>query len=294
MEAQQLHRGRLIDHVHLIARDIEATKRFYVAALGALGRKIEGEGKGYFWSDELFVSDQAMATTGRRTYIWHFKRRIAPRWIAFTKLHWRPAARSWQTRRACAVSRGYYGAFVLDPDGNNIEAVFHARPKDRPRRSSSASRQLHACLDDTSSPVARAASRRSRPVWSVQIKAGGNRALTILRSPIAVTAISRATRRCCSEPACHLVSIDARKSDVQEHDVGLKALHEFDPGLSVLCLVHLIADITTAFEALRDRQRRLRRSIFGEPVPGAQRLRAGGRPSAEIPRAAGVRQTCCP
>ena len=23
---------------------------------------------------------------------------------------------------------GYYGAFVLDPDGNNIEAVFHDRP----------------------------------------------------------------------------------------------------------------------------------------------------------------------
>jgi catechol 2,3-dioxygenase-like lactoylglutathione lyase family enzyme len=22
---------------------------------------------------------------------------------------------------------GYYGAYVLDPDGNNIEAVFHAR-----------------------------------------------------------------------------------------------------------------------------------------------------------------------
>ena len=23
---------------------------------------------------------------------------------------------------------GYYGAFVLDPDGHNIEAVFHDRP----------------------------------------------------------------------------------------------------------------------------------------------------------------------
>jgi hypothetical protein len=23
---------------------------------------------------------------------------------------------------------GYYGAFLLDPDGNNIEAVFHDRP----------------------------------------------------------------------------------------------------------------------------------------------------------------------
>ena len=64
MEAEQLHRGRLLDHVHLIARDMEATKRFYVAALGALGRKIEGEGDGYFWSDEIFVSTDAMATTG--------------------------------------------------------------------------------------------------------------------------------------------------------------------------------------------------------------------------------------
>ncbi len=24
---------------------------------------------------------------------------------------------------------GYYGAFVLDPDGHNVEAVFHDRPQ---------------------------------------------------------------------------------------------------------------------------------------------------------------------
>ncbi len=41
MEAQQLHRGRLIDHVSLIARDLEATKRFYAAVLAVLGRRIE-------------------------------------------------------------------------------------------------------------------------------------------------------------------------------------------------------------------------------------------------------------
>ena len=64
MEAQQLHRGRLIDHVHLIARDLEATKRFYAAVLAVLGRRIEGEGENYFWSDEIFVSSDAMATTG--------------------------------------------------------------------------------------------------------------------------------------------------------------------------------------------------------------------------------------
>ena len=46
METKQLHRGRLIDHVHLIARDLAASRRFYDAALGAIGRKVEGEGEG--------------------------------------------------------------------------------------------------------------------------------------------------------------------------------------------------------------------------------------------------------
>jgi catechol 2,3-dioxygenase-like lactoylglutathione lyase family enzyme len=54
METKTLHRGRLIDHVHLIARDLAASRRFYDAALGAVGRKVEGDGEGYFWSDELF------------------------------------------------------------------------------------------------------------------------------------------------------------------------------------------------------------------------------------------------
>ena len=128
MEAQQLHRGRLIDHVHLIARDIEATKRFYVAALAALGRKIEGEGEGYFWSDELFVSDDAMSTTGPRTCISRFRRRpcdgrsLSRRRIAAGgKITASPACVSSITRvitRVCHRS-----------DGNNIEAVYHGPAK---------------------------------------------------------------------------------------------------------------------------------------------------------------------
>ena len=130
METQQLHRGRLIDHVHLIARDLEVTKRFYVAALRALGRKIEGEGKGYFWSDELFVSDSAMATTGpthvhlafqapdRATVDRFYEAALA----AGGKDHGKPSVRA-------QYHPGYYGAFVLDPDGNNIEAVFHGAAK---------------------------------------------------------------------------------------------------------------------------------------------------------------------
>ena len=31
----RFHRGRLLDHVHLVVADLAASKRFYVAALGA-------------------------------------------------------------------------------------------------------------------------------------------------------------------------------------------------------------------------------------------------------------------
>lgn len=34
----QFHRGRLIDHVHLRAADLEVTRRFYRAVLAAIGR----------------------------------------------------------------------------------------------------------------------------------------------------------------------------------------------------------------------------------------------------------------
>lgn len=126
MEAQQLHRGRLIDHVHLIARDLAASRRFYDAALGALGRKVEGEGEGYFWSDELFVSSDAMATTGASHIHLAFQaadrasvdRFHAAALAAGGRGHGKPGVRP-------EYHPDYYGAFVLDPDGNNIEAVFH-------------------------------------------------------------------------------------------------------------------------------------------------------------------------
>ena len=50
------HRGRLIDHVHLIVSDVAASKRFYRLVLQSLGHDLTGEGDGYFFADELFVS----------------------------------------------------------------------------------------------------------------------------------------------------------------------------------------------------------------------------------------------
>ncbi len=42
----EAHAGRLLDHVHLRVRDVEASKRFYAGALEPLGLDITGEGDG--------------------------------------------------------------------------------------------------------------------------------------------------------------------------------------------------------------------------------------------------------
>jgi catechol 2,3-dioxygenase-like lactoylglutathione lyase family enzyme len=121
----QLHRGRLIDHVHLIARDLAATRRFYSAVLEALGRRIEGEGENYFWSDELFVSTAELATTAP-THV-HLAFQAVDR-DSVARFHAAGIAAGGTDNGAPGLRPyhpDYYGAFVLDPDGNNVEAVFH-------------------------------------------------------------------------------------------------------------------------------------------------------------------------
>jgi len=53
-------RGRLIDHIDLIVRDLAASRRFYDAVLTAIGHRVVQEGEGWFRADELFVTDRAM------------------------------------------------------------------------------------------------------------------------------------------------------------------------------------------------------------------------------------------
>jgi catechol 2,3-dioxygenase-like lactoylglutathione lyase family enzyme len=68
MESQQLHRGRLIDHIQLVVRDVSVSRRFYEAVMATLGIAIGGEGDDYFWVDELFVSSaQSDAAQGELT-----------------------------------------------------------------------------------------------------------------------------------------------------------------------------------------------------------------------------------
>jgi catechol 2,3-dioxygenase-like lactoylglutathione lyase family enzyme len=118
------HAGRLIDHVHLRARDFPRTRRFYEAVSGVLGLKIEHSGDSWFQLDELFV-DAADAGTPPT----HVHLAFQARDRAMVDEFYRVALAAGGTDNGGPGERdyhpGYYGAYVLDPDGNNIEAVFH-------------------------------------------------------------------------------------------------------------------------------------------------------------------------
>ena len=128
METQELHRGRLIDHLQLVVEDFAASKRFYTAVLAALEIPLGGAGDDYFWADELFVSSRESAAaqgalTGRMHFAFQGKSREA------VERGYRAALAAGGADNGAPAERpyhpGYYAAFMIDPDGNNIEVVYH-------------------------------------------------------------------------------------------------------------------------------------------------------------------------
>jgi catechol 2,3-dioxygenase-like lactoylglutathione lyase family enzyme len=118
----EFHQGRLIDHVGLAVRDLEASKRFYRAVLEALGRELDGESESGFSSDELYVAADREPTTGLHLAFQADDRDAVERFheaalAAGGTDNGRPGERDYHP--------GYYAAYAFDPDGNNVEAVFH-------------------------------------------------------------------------------------------------------------------------------------------------------------------------
>ena len=128
METQELHRGRLIDHVQLVVKDLAASMNFYSNVLGALEVPLGGSGESYFWADELFVSTaESPAAHGALTGRHHlaFQARDRTMVEAFHKAALASGSRDNGAPGERPYHPGYYAAFVLDLDGNNIEAVYH-------------------------------------------------------------------------------------------------------------------------------------------------------------------------
>ena len=119
----EFHVGRLIDHVHLRTADLDASKRFYRAVFASLGKAdVMVEGETHFSADELWV-DKADGPVSRIHLAFQAPDRQTVE--AFHRAALAAGGRDNGGPGERSYHPGYYGAFVLDPDGNNIEAVFH-------------------------------------------------------------------------------------------------------------------------------------------------------------------------
>lgn len=116
----EIHRGRLIDHIQLRARDLETTKRFYRAVLAVLDVPVN-EDDTHLDADEIWIDAGEPAT--------HIH-------LAFQAKDQETVKRFHEAGLAAGggdnggpgerpYHPGYYAAFLWDPDGNNIEAVYH-------------------------------------------------------------------------------------------------------------------------------------------------------------------------
>ncbi len=117
----QYFQGRLLDHLHLRVSDLSRSRRFYQAIFQALGKTHGfGEGADCFFNDELYVEQALPATSGlhiafqaeNKQQVQDFYRSAL---AAGGEANGAPGLRDYHAN--------YYAAFVLDPDGNNIEAV---------------------------------------------------------------------------------------------------------------------------------------------------------------------------
>lgn len=114
--------GRLIDHVHLRAADFAASRGFYLAVLEALAYAGPIElGDRHLQADELYVEGADGGPVSRIHLAFQASsqamvdRFYAAALAAGGTNNGPPGLRPY--------SASYYAAFVLDPDGNNIEAV---------------------------------------------------------------------------------------------------------------------------------------------------------------------------
>src|SRR3990172_4215811 len=96
--------GAVLDHLSIQCADVAASAAFYDAVLAPLGT---GEP-----NREIHVAFQAADRASVRTF---FESAVAAGAVV---LH---EPRVWPEYHP-----NYYGAFVRDPDGNNVEAVCHA------------------------------------------------------------------------------------------------------------------------------------------------------------------------
>ena len=131
--------GGCIDHVWLRVRDVVASTRFFATIAPVLGFRFRAERPGR----AHFAAAAGGFTVTSPGEDWSVERPLtenvhlafpAPDRAVVDEFHRVALAAGYRDNGAPGergYHPGYYGAYVLDPDGNNVEAVFHGRDPER-------------------------------------------------------------------------------------------------------------------------------------------------------------------
>lgn len=117
----------VIDHLWIRVADLAATKRFYETITPILGLRIANEHAERF---HVAARDRSFALVrGEPSENVHIAFPV-PDCAAVGEFHRVALSAGYRDNGPPGERRyhpGYYGAFVLDPDGNNVESVHHNR-----------------------------------------------------------------------------------------------------------------------------------------------------------------------
>jgi catechol 2,3-dioxygenase-like lactoylglutathione lyase family enzyme len=126
-----------LDHISAPVRDLRAARKFYGAALGAIGMRVNMEAGSAFGmgsaDEKVFWLIRDRAASGKAHYAFRVEKRAdvdafyAAAIDAGGTDHGKPGPRP-------GYGRNYYAAFVRDREGNNIEVVCYAAAPKRGRR----------------------------------------------------------------------------------------------------------------------------------------------------------------
>jgi catechol 2,3-dioxygenase-like lactoylglutathione lyase family enzyme len=118
----------VFDHVTLRVADFAASKRFYSTVLAPLGFTLDHEDpEEWFaeWGDFSIAADGKPLTHGAHVAFHASENaKVDAFWRAGTEAGY---ADNGPPGERPEYHGGYYAAYLLDPDGNNVEAVCHNR-----------------------------------------------------------------------------------------------------------------------------------------------------------------------
>lgn len=130
----------MIDHLSTYTTDFERSQAFYDKVMGALGYQ-RTAGLVATWDAEFLNRRMAAYGPAGKRILWliEVKESATPRHVAFQAPSRQHVTAFFETALAAGGQDNggpgpreqyhptYFGAFVIDPDGNNLEAVFHGK-----------------------------------------------------------------------------------------------------------------------------------------------------------------------